>query len=250
MNRRRSLLPVNIFGFRSRIAFNRILLDTGAGEGGGGAGGTENEQPEKPKTPTMEEAVKKHGGAEAALMYTLGTNADLSRDNWKQREEIRDLRSKLPASGARVLTAEEATAFDAYRALGAPDAVKKKVTERDEFETKVKEVARSEQLSDIAEKAGKWDAKRLKQLVRNEEFVEVDAKDKDGGLILGDNKKPKRVIHVKGEGEATTPIEVYYKDFLSVLAPEKEIEKGTPSRDFSRTGSRSEPEDDGGELFI
>lgn len=53
---------------------------------------------------------------------------DLVKDNGKQRDEIRELKEtvkKLPPEGARVLTAEEAKAWEAFVSLGKPEDLTK-----------------------------------------------------------------------------------------------------------------------------
>ena len=57
--------------------------------------------------------------------------ADAQRDNYRLREknrtltaELTDAKGKAPADGARVLSKDEAAAYDAYTALGAPAALK------------------------------------------------------------------------------------------------------------------------------
>lgn len=49
--------------------------------------------------------------------------ADLESDNKAQRDEIRDLKAKLPADGAVALPKEKADALAAYEALGTPEEI-------------------------------------------------------------------------------------------------------------------------------
>ena len=60
--------------------------------------------------------------------------ADVQSDNYRLRNERRDLKQQLteaqgkaPAADARLLTADEAKAYDAYAALGTPDALKQAI---------------------------------------------------------------------------------------------------------------------------
>src|SRR5690349_9679447 len=72
-------------------------------------------------------------GTPAEIAKKVG---DLESDNHKQRDEIRDLKAKLPKEGEAVLPKEKADALSAYEALGKPEDLKTVVTERDELRTK------------------------------------------------------------------------------------------------------------------
>lgn len=233
MFRRRSLRSVLSTGFDRRAFLFHVLRDTEGGEGGGsGEGGGATAK--KPTTITTEDLTKKHGGAEAALMFAVGKLNEFHRDTFQQREEIRDLKSKLPPPGSRVLTPEQSASYDSYLALGSPEAVAKKVKERDEFESTVGQYSREKELRQAAKDAGGWDYDALARIVKDEQFVMVDAKDAKGNTVPGEDGNPKRVLHVKSSDDKTVPAEEHFKVFLPVLAPAKKEPETTPDRSFRR----------------
>lgn len=83
---------------------------------------------------------------------------DLVKDNGKQRDEIRDLKEtvkKVPPEGAKVLTADEAKAWEAYTALGKPEEVAKRAEEHVALKAKDAERTRTDALK-AAVAAEKW----------------------------------------------------------------------------------------------
>lgn len=62
--------------------------------------------------------------------------ADFERDNKKQRDEIRELKEKVPQEGFVLIEKTKADLLPAYEELGKPDVLKAIVKERDELKTK------------------------------------------------------------------------------------------------------------------
>ena len=58
------------------------------------------------------------------LAEVQSDNYSLREKNRTLRQELKDTAAKAAPDGARVLTADEAKAYDAYLALGTPDALK------------------------------------------------------------------------------------------------------------------------------
>lgn len=79
---------------------------------------------------------------------------DLEADNKQQRDEIRDLKGKVPAEDAVVLAAADAQALEAYRALGKPEELTQAIGERDELRQKDAERTRQDAWTRAAKAMG------------------------------------------------------------------------------------------------
>jgi hypothetical protein len=88
------------------------------------------------------------------LAEVLTDNSQLREQRRSLREEVTTLKAKVAPDGARVLTAEEAKAYDAYAALGKPEDVKKALEANSEATAKLAKLERSERLRAAAEAAG------------------------------------------------------------------------------------------------
>jgi hypothetical protein len=157
---------------------------------------------------------------EQALMRLLEKQAELLSDNAKLREQRRTLREEKTAlekrtvpEGARVLTAEEAQAYDAYAALGAPEAVQ---TALEASKTSVAELAslrRAERIRAAAEAAG-YKPSVLTQLAGD---LDIQTKEKDGKaipIVVADGKETPLADYAK----------THWSDFLPSLAPTGRVE--------------------------
>jgi hypothetical protein len=98
---------------------------------------------------------------EQALMRLLEKQAELLADNSQLREqrrslrqEVTDLKSKAAPEGARILTAEEAPVWDAYKALGKPDALKTALDTKGTAEQELSALKREKAIAKAAEAAG------------------------------------------------------------------------------------------------
>ena len=205
----------------------------------GGSGGNTDEKP--PKREVVEEVVKKHGSENAALLWAMSKIHDLEKDNHGQREEIRITKGQLPKDGSRVISAEEASAFDAYRAFGKPEDIGSKLKEREKFEGDVKKFNREKEIKTIASsKSLGWDADVLNEIAGDAQFVEIEEKDAKGNTVAGEDGKPKKIWAVKAADDKEPPIPAKEKfsKFLPALVPAKTEDKNiTPSRDFKRADS-------------
>ena len=98
---------------------------------------------------------------EQALMRLLEKQAELLADNSQLREqrrtlrqEVTELKSKTPADGARILTADEAPLWDAYKALGEPKALKTAIDANGEATAKLAKLERNERIRAAADASG------------------------------------------------------------------------------------------------
>ena len=104
---------------------SRHEADTEADPQGGSSG-----KPEKARASDLRSQLG-NTVDEQALMRILEKQSDLLNDNHQLRTknatlrtERDDARGKVVPEGARVLNKDEAALWDAYSALGAPDAIK------------------------------------------------------------------------------------------------------------------------------
>ncbi len=87
--------------------------------------------------------------------------ATLEGENYRYREQRRELQDEVKAlkanqrpEGATILTGDEATAYDAYKALGKPAEIKTRLDERDTLATEVTTAKRDGTLRDAAQRYG------------------------------------------------------------------------------------------------
>lgn len=171
--------------------------------------------------------AQKHGDASAAIVHLL-------HEAKGYRDELRDLKGKVPGAGAVVLTADEAAAWAAYRNLGKPEDVKKAVRERDEFAQEVATSRREKEMVPIAEITG-YKVPLLMALADRDKVAFVVKEEKRGG-------EAEKVVHVKGEGDETTPFHEYAEAKWG-LKPDGGGKaagpRGTPTFESNRRPARS-----------
>lgn len=112
--------------------------------------------------------------------------AALEGENYRYREQRRELQDEVKAlkanqrpEGATILTGDEATAYDAYKALGKPAEIKTRLDERDTLATEVTTAKRDGTLRDAAQRYGyDYDALRAHSgdLALTAQEVEEDGK--------------------------------------------------------------------------
>lgn len=172
--------------------------------------------------------------------------ADLQNDNFEYRRkndalvtENKDLKAKLPAADAVVLSKDDASELAKYRELGKVDEVKDKLKVGGEATVKVTQYERHETLRKIAKVAGyKDDALAdFDQLEGGLEYVEKDVTETTNGKTA----TVKRVFVKQGDKE--TALGEYVKAKrphleAALVATEPVVPGrvlGTPLRDENRT---------------
>lgn len=201
---------------RNHLLLNRRLMfhpdgDSGGnGNGGSGAGGTGNGTGNGTGSGTsgggddlaerlaraFEGVTRREGSAEAAGQALL-------RENHDYREQIRTLRSRVPADGAVVLTGDDAAAWTAYRELGDVPTIQTALTER---QTLAERVAATERRETVRSAAGvaNYNEAALERLVNQDNLT----------------------LAVDGEGDARTAVVVTdsartpLADYVQQHAPE------------------------------
>lgn len=191
---------------RGWFTFQRYYDDDGGAPQGGGDGG-------KVKT---SDVLAQYGQTAEAALRMAERMADLQNDNWTYRRKIErmtaerdELKAKVAPDGARVLTADEAQAYDAYVALGAPDALKSTLDASQGATAELAALRRAERLRAAADAAG-YKPSVLTQLAGD---LDIQTKATKEG-------KPLAVV-VEGEKETALAdyAKAHWADFLPALTP-------------------------------
>lgn len=192
---------------------------------GGAPDGDGQGNDDKGKSPDLVKAVEgliaRHGDSMAALRVLLA-------ENHGYRDEIRKLKETQPPADALVLKGDDAKAWQAYVTLGKPSDLRKALDDGKTAQTEA-DGFRREKLHGEAAALHGFKAAVLDRLARQDGLtIEIkDEKDKAGKAV--------KVAHVKGEGDASTPLTEYaekqWSEFLpSLKAGDKGAVPGTPPR--------------------
>ncbi len=117
-----------------------------------------NDPPPGNGKPKPSEILEQYSGNATRMAEKL---ADALGDNFKLREQKRTLadenerlKGNQKPEGATILTGDEATAYEAYRALGKPDEVQQRLQERETLQGQLSTLQRDAVLRDAAQVAG------------------------------------------------------------------------------------------------
>lgn len=202
---------------------------------------------------SLESLISRSGGSDA-------TNVLLFNDNKELRDELRDLKTKVPKDGAVVFSKEDADALVAYRALGQPDELGVAVTERDDFKAQSVKAAKSK-ARDEAVKLSGYDPEKFGVLGFANEYEystegetayatrEVDGKvekkpiteiitERAGSMAdalkAGNSAQSSKATFVKQGVNGSNPTNVYERVRNEVK--QKEEAQKPEARDLSRAG--------------
>lgn len=184
------------------------------GEGGAAQGGGD------PIARGIERLLERNGNdANAALLV-------LYRDNYDLREANRQLKTKVPAEGAVVLSAEQAQAWTAYQQLGQPADLQTALSERDQARGDLAKLQRSAAIREAAEVAG-YKASVLAGLDTQAGGLAYEVRE-----VTDANGAKSRVAYVKAAEGDPVPLtqfaETQWGDFLPALATTPPPAQGTP----------------------
>lgn len=185
---------------RSSLLGRQLLFfepDTGANPPGGTTPPADDRQ-------NLQGLLQRHNNDAMAVIATL------MAENHGLRDGRRELRSQVPPPGAVVLTAEQATQWQAYQQLGAVDALTAERTQAQTAQQELATLKRGQLVRDAADVAG-YKASVLARLAGE---LPMEIRD-----TTVDGKAVKSVI-VK-DGDKETPLADYAKaqwaDFLPSL---------------------------------
>ena len=166
--------------------------------------------------------------------------AEVLDDNYKLRDKNRvlvadlaTLKGKVPADGVRVLSNDEAAQWEAYTALGAPDALKQQLDGAADAQTQLDALKRGELLRTAGEAAGYKPAVLAK-------LPSLTGKDLIVKDVEIDGKKTKQAFVADGgkEHALTAYITEHDPEFLPALTTEAAKPAGTQ---FVRQSAGSSP---------
>jgi hypothetical protein len=146
----------------------------------------------------------------------------LEGDNKKQRDEIRDLKEtakKVPPEGAKVLSADEAKAWDAYTALGTPEEQAKRAEDIKTLEAKDAERTRLDTMKAAvaAEKMPEGAADLLADSKRADGATYSVAKEKQRGQDGKESEVEVGYITLAGQGQKPMRLADFAKESLPAL---------------------------------
>ncbi len=202
------------------IRLHPLFEGDSGGNTGGGGGTPPPAAPPAPADPlaAFERLLNRSGSDGTQLARQL------YEENFRHREQIRTLQGQLPAQGAAVLTPEQATAWQAYQALGAPDQVQATIAGHAALK-------RDLELRDVASASG-YTLDVLRTLSGDLAF-EVKDETKDGKAV--------KAVYVTPKGGQPTPIETYATEqwaaFLPALRPAAAAAAGAPALGASNPAS-------------
>lgn len=196
------------------------LFDGDAGGNSGGTGGT---------PPPAAPAASDPAAAFSNLMARSSDAAALARqlfeENFRYRTELREAQRQLPAQGAAVLTPEQAQAWAAYQALGAPDQVATNIQQ-------AATLRRDLELRSVSD-AAKVSFDVLKTLAGSLAF-EVRSEQVNGAAA--------NVVYVKDADGKDVPLDTYaaqqWAAFLPALRPAAAAATGAPSTGASNPAAQ------------
>lgn len=196
------------------IAGRRLFFfdpDRGGTSGGGGTGaqGAQGDQERQ----NLQGLLQRHNGDALQVVATL------LAENHTLRDERRQLRSQIPTQGAVVLTAEQAATWQSYQQLGAPDALRTQLSERETAQKDLAELRRREHVRDVASVVGY----KPSVLLDRAQGLELEVAE-----VEQDGKKEKQAF-VKGKDGQRTRLEEYaqsnWSDYLPALQVEQQQSK-------------------------
>lgn len=189
----------------------RFAPDDGQGSGG--------DQGSDEIAAKLQALIDKRGGDASAVA------AMLFQENYQLRRTNADLRAKVPAEGALVLSGDDAAAWAEYAKLGKPADLQQALADRDQAQGDLAKLRRSAAIREAAEAAG-YKASVLAGLDQQAGGLAYEVREVDG-----QNGQKAKVAYVKPvEGDAV-PLAQYaaaqWSDFLPALAAQP-VQTGTP----------------------
>jgi hypothetical protein len=192
--------------------------------------GDSTADPPSPERPKASDLLAQYGSDMNAALRMAERLSAIKDDNYKLRgknrqlrDDIAGLRGKAAPEGSVILSADDAKAWEAYKALGSePAALKQALTERDDAKQRLTTLEREKTIRDVAEVA-KYKAAVLGQLPGSADLA-FDIRDvtQDGATV--------RMVYVK-DGERQVPLtdyaEQHWADFLPALRVEAPLPSGT-----------------------
>lgn len=218
----------------------RLNLDPAGGEGNG-----ESDPKEKAVdlSKSISNLIERHGTAETAIRVLLS-------ENFHYRDQVRDLKTKLPPDGSVVLATEEAKAWQSYREFGEPREVRKKIDEALSLSIENSRLRKLEVVREASELHG-YKASVLATLVEKLDLAIGESNGKDGKAA-----KAAQVVTKEADGKEqrislADYAESNWQDFLPALKSDgKPPIVPTPGRTSETQPPPGQPVRDGREAML
>lgn len=200
-----------------------------------GGGGT-TDTPATPSPTSAEERLaqafanlaNRQGGTDAAGVLLLQENRGYREQIRTLEQQVRDLEGRVPGDDAVVLSGDDATRWQAYQELGAPDEIRQ---QREEYQT----LQRRQLLGEAATAAG-FKAPVLERLA---DGLTVELRD-----VQQDGQTVRRPFVVPEEGDAVALPDYArqnWADFLPALTAEPGGSQGRSFISQTPAGSGTKP---------
>lgn len=164
-----------------------------------------------------------NGQATILAQRLFDENFHLREDKRKLNDDLKAVKDKLP-EGAVVLSKEDAAAFEAYKALGKPEDVKKSLDEKTKNDGELADLKFKQLIGDAAQAHG-FKPNVLADIVKAKgmsiEIGETEVDDGKGGKV----KKPAAFV-LTNEGKSKVNLSDYARDNLSDYLPSLAAQAG------------------------
>ena len=155
---------------------------------------------------------KHDGDSGKAVELLLSENREYRSKNAKLKATLDEVRGKLPASDALILTSDEGKALEAYRKLGKPEEVAKALDDSKTSAARLAELTEESIIRDTADAYG-YKPSVLRRLAKGL-TVKVKEEQKDG--------KPVKTAEVEVDGKPVlldAYAEANWSEFMPALKP-------------------------------
>lgn len=163
---------------------------------------------------------EEHGGADKVALKLLSDNHGYRQKLKLAKDELADLKKKVPADGARVLTAEENKAFEAYQALGKAEDLKAALEAAKTAQVKLASIERRDLVGKAAGAHG-LDAEAVASLLPADLALEIVQEQGEEGKVS--------VARVK-DGAKTPTLPEWLAERHPALAPRLKVESGNEAK--------------------
>lgn len=157
---------------------------------------------------------------------------DLEKDNHQQRDQIRDLKEKIPKEGSVVLPKEKAEALTEYEKLGTPQDLGKVSGELDDLRKKDQQRTREDAFR-AAVKAAKWPEDTVATL--------LDMRSLDGATVEVKKEKSDKgedvevpYVTLSGDGQKAQKLSEFAANAPQLKGLKMETETTTPASNGTR----------------
>lgn len=170
----------------------------------------------------FEKLLERKGGDASAVALMLYD------ENKRYRDKISELSGKVPSEGAVVLSASDAQAWQAYKALGTHEEVKQAIEQRGQLQGQLDSLSRESVLRDAAAAAGY----KFSVLQDRDKVARIDGKQLSYAVREVEKDGKKAPVAFVKDGDTEKPLAEYaqeqWAEFLPSLVQGTQQANGTP----------------------